>query len=93
MTTTNTINSTTNTTTTCGGWQSLTSAITDLNACINSNIIQNTNATIDPGICNTQWASNTYTIQPSQFVTTNIITKDNLEEEVEKHFQSVWSHN
>ena len=94
MTTTNMINSAVNTnanantnTYACGGFASLTDAINNLNTCINSNITQSTNTTIDPGICNTQWASNTYTIQPSQFVTTNVITKDNLEEEVEKYLK------
>lgn len=83
-----TTNSTINTATAaCGGWLPLANAINNLNTCINSsinsNMTQSTN-TIDTGRCNTQWASNTYTIQPSQFVTSNVITTDNLCEELEK---------
>lgn len=104
MTTTNTINSTVNTATTCGGYASLADAIANLGACVNSHIaphikqdtctnsniaqnIINTTTTIDTGRSNTIWASDTYTIQPSQFVSSNVITKDNLYEELEKYNQ------
>ena len=91
MSTTTTTNSTINTaTTTCGGWQSLNSAIADLNACISSSIAQSTNTIIDSGICNTNttipsWTTDTYTIKSQPItITTNVITKDNLYEELEK---------
>ena len=92
MSTTTTTNSAINIATAHGGW-SLADAmacinsnmVQNLNACTSSNTVQNTNTTIDTGRCNT-WTSDTYgyTIQPSQFVTSNVITKDNLYEELEK---------
>ena len=91
MTTTNTINSAINTATAtaCGGYTSLADAIANLNTCINSSITQSTN-TIDSGICNTNttipsWTTDTYTIKSEPItITTNVITKDNLYEELEK---------
>lgn len=90
------VNSATNTNAyACGGYSSIASlanAIADLgtcvnshitqtqNACINSNMTQNTTPTIDSGICNTIWASDTYTIH-SQPV------KGNLSIELEKYSQ------
>lgn len=102
MTTTNTINSATNTNSyACGGYASLADAMAcinsnmtqNLNACTNSNIVQSTNTTIDPEICNTNttipsWTTDTYTIKSQPItISTNVITKDNLEEEVEKYLK------
>ena len=96
MTTTTTTNSAVNTATAtaaCGGWQSIADAFANLNntcisssiiqnANINSNIAQNTNTTIPP------WTTNTYTVKSEPItITTNVITKDNLCEELEKYFQ------
>ena len=79
---------------TCGGFTSLADAMSNLNSCITSSmcngfsniasnsISQSTNTTIDP------WTTNTYTVKSEPItITTNVITKDNLCEELEKYFQ------